>query len=77
MSHRPALLFVNGHSRRGPGAAETVTSVLRECGVPVIARDCERANDLSDLIRATMREIESMIIGGGDGTLNAALPRAA
>jgi diacylglycerol kinase (ATP) len=42
--------------------------------VPVIARDCERANDLSDLIRATMREIESVIIGGGDGTLNAALP---
>jgi YegS/Rv2252/BmrU family lipid kinase len=74
MSHRPALLIVNGHSRRGAGAAETVIRVLRESGVPVIARDCERASDLSDLIRVTKREIESVIIGGGDGTLNAALP---
>jgi diacylglycerol kinase (ATP) len=74
MSHRPALLIVNGHSRRGAGAAETVTRVLRESGVPIIARDCERASDLSALISATKGEIESMIIGGGDGTLNAALP---
>ena len=42
--------------------------------MPIIARDCERASDLSDLIRATKGEIESTIIGGGDGTLNAALP---
>jgi diacylglycerol kinase (ATP) len=74
MSDRPALLIVNGHSRRGAGAAETVTRVLRESGVPIIARDCERASDLSALISATKGEIESMIIGGGDGTLNAALP---
>ena len=74
MSHRPALLIVNGRSRRGAGAAETVTRVLRESGVPIIARDCERASDLSALISATKGEIESMIIGGGDGTLNAALP---
>jgi diacylglycerol kinase (ATP) len=74
MIHRPALLIVNGRSRRGAGAAETVTRVLRESGVPIIARDCERASDLSDLISATKGEIESMIIGGGDGTLSAALP---
>ena len=42
--------------------------------MPIIARDCERASDLSALISATKGEIESMIIGGGDGTLNAALP---
>lgn len=77
MSHRPALLVVNVHSRRGAGAAETVTRVLRESGVPVIARDSERASDPSDPIRAKKREIESVIIGGGDGTLNAALPGAA
>jgi diacylglycerol kinase (ATP) len=74
VNHRPALLVVNVHSRRGAGAAEIVTRVLRESGVPIIAQDCERASDLSDLIRATKREIESVIIGGGDGTLNAALP---
>src|ERR1700759_2463898 len=74
MNHRSALLVVNAHSRRGAGAAETVTRVLREASVPVIPRDCERASDLSDLIRATKRDIDSVIIGGGDGTLNAALP---
>jgi hypothetical protein len=40
----------------------------------VMARNCERASDLSNLIRVTKREIESMIIGGGDGKLNAASP---
>jgi diacylglycerol kinase (ATP) len=74
VNRRPALLVVNTHSRRGAGAAETVTRVLREATVPVIARDCERASDLSGLIHATKPEIESVIIGGGDGTLNAALP---
>jgi diacylglycerol kinase (ATP) len=74
VNRRPALLVVNTHSRRGAGAAETVTRVVRESDVQVMARDCERASDLSDLICATKRDIESVIIGGGDGTLNAALP---
>ena len=39
-----------------------------------VVRDCERASDLPGLIRAASGNVKSVIIGGGDGTLNAALP---
>ena len=68
------LLIVNVHSRRGAGAAETVPSVLKSAGVQTLVRNSERAGDLPDLIRAASGKVQSVIIGGGDGTLNAALP---
>jgi YegS/Rv2252/BmrU family lipid kinase len=70
MTLRPALLVVNIHSRRGAGSAETIARQLRDAGVPVLARDC--GPNLSDLIRASFGQVGSVIIGGGDGTLNAA-----
>jgi YegS/Rv2252/BmrU family lipid kinase len=74
MTDRPALLVVNSHSRRGAGAADEVARALQEAGVPVLARECQRVSDLSDLIRAARNEVTSVVIGGGDGTLNAAAP---
>ena len=68
------LLIVNVHSRRGAGAAETVPGVLKSAGVRTVVRNSERASDLPGLIRAASGEVQSVIIGGGDGTLNAALP---
>jgi hypothetical protein len=56
MTRRPALPVVNSRSRRGVGAAETVGRVLQEAGVPIFARNCERASDLPDLIRAARSE---------------------
>jgi YegS/Rv2252/BmrU family lipid kinase len=40
--------------------------------VLVLARGCRHARELSELIRASRGEVDSVIIGGGDGTLNAA-----
>src|SRR5689334_15508150 len=70
--HRPALLVVNPASRRGREAVETATRVLQDAGVAVLARPCERSGELSELIRKSRFEVGSVIIGGGDGTLNAA-----
>jgi diacylglycerol kinase family enzyme len=70
----PALLLVNVHSRRGAGAAETVSGILKDAGVETLVGNSERPGDLSDLIRAANGKVRSVILGGGDGTLNAALP---
>ena len=74
MNDLPALLLVNVHSRRGAGAAETVSGILKDAGVETLVGNSERPGDLSDLIRAANGKVRSVILGGGDGTLNAALP---
>jgi YegS/Rv2252/BmrU family lipid kinase len=72
MSRRPALLAINIHSRRGAGATEVATRVLQEAGVPVLIRDVGHIDDLSAQICEACDQVGSVIIGGGDGTMNAA-----
>ena len=72
MSRRPALLAINIHSRRGAGATEVATRVLQEAGVPVLIRDVGHVDDLSTQICEACDQVGSVIIGGGDGTMNAA-----
>ncbi len=71
MAH-PALLIVNPHSRRGVDAAGVVADALERAGVPVLRRDCAEAGKLSGLIRELAGQVDRVVIGGGDGTLNAA-----
>ena len=71
MAH-PALLIVNPHSRRGVDAARVVAGALERAGVPVLRRDCAEAGKLSGLIRELAGQVDRVVIGGGDGTLNAA-----
>ena len=71
MAH-PALLIVNPHSRRGVDAAGVVAGALERAGVPVLRRECAEAGKLSGLIRELAGQVDRVVIGGGDGTLNAA-----
>lgn len=71
---RPALLIVNPHSRRGADAAGLVADALERAGVPVLRRDCADAGKLPGLIREMAGEVGRVVIGGGDGTMNAAAP---
>ena len=48
--------------------------VLRDAGFALAEAPCARAVDLSPLIREHARSIDLVVLGGGDGTLNAALP---
>lgn len=71
---RPALLIVNPHSRRGADAAGVVADALERAGVPVLRRDCAEAGKLPGLIREMAGTVGRVVVGGGDGTLNAAAP---
>ncbi len=71
---RPALLVINGRSRTGGDDPLSVRAALDEAGVPVREELCSSAEHLPDLIRAAAPEVGCALIGGGDGTLNAALP---
>src|SRR5690242_2115605 len=72
---RPALLVVNAHSRRGgPAVVSTVTRALEQASVPVLHRSYESASALPNLIRGVADQVGRVVVGGGDGTLNAAAP---
>ncbi len=67
----PALLIANTHSRRGSEIAPFVAALERG-GLALRREECERPQELGALIRRLHREVGSVILGGGDGTMNAA-----
>ena len=69
-----ALLIVNGKSRSGAAARERAAQALTGHGITVVWRDCERGADLPHCIRDARTACDFVVIGGGDGTLSAALP---
>jgi diacylglycerol kinase (ATP) len=71
---RRALLVVNTQSRGGGPAATDVVRALEAAGLQVDHRLCEAPEKLSDLIRTHTPSADCVVLGGGDGTLNAALP---
>jgi diacylglycerol kinase (ATP) len=72
---RLALLVVNAHSRLGgPDIVRVVARALERAGVPVLHRSYDTASALPDLIRSVADQVGRVVIGGGDGTLNAAAP---
>ncbi len=71
---RPALLVVNARSRQGADAAATVALALERAGVPVLQRPCADAGQLPGLVCSLVDQVDRVVLGGGDGTLNAAAP---
>src|SRR6185437_7940254 len=71
--HR-ALLAVNEKSRSGGAACDAAEEALAGAGIAVDRRDCGKAEDLRQLILRARHDVDSVVVGGGDGTLNAALP---
>jgi diacylglycerol kinase (ATP) len=69
-----ALLVVNAKSRGGATTCDAVADALSRSGLAVEQRDCERSGNLPQLIRGARNSCDCVVIGGGDGTLNAALP---
>jgi diacylglycerol kinase (ATP) len=64
------LLLVNSKSRSGATGAEPALDALRAGGVAL----CEPRPDenWTDAIRARARDVQMVVVGGGDGSLNAA-----
>ncbi|WP_052340872.1 lipid kinase [Salinarimonas rosea] len=68
-----ALLLVNANSRRAPELMETAVARLRAYeDLEVVLEDCRDPDDLADIIRAHRDDVDMVVVGGGDGTLNAA-----
>lgn len=72
-AQRPrALLLINRHSRRGALLAERAKTLLDAAGFVLIEPDSTDQRPYSTLIRDHQHAVDSVIVGGGDGSLNAA-----
>ncbi|MEA5551068.1 lipid kinase [Anabaena cylindrica UHCC 0172] len=68
-----ALLLVNRHARKGEENLLAAIHCLETLGFNVISESTENPTHLGDVIRQYHHEIDLVIVGGGDGTLNAAV----
>lgn len=69
-----ALLLVNRQSRHGKDKLEEAIDYLRESGLKWIEATPKNPGMIANLIRQHQDSVDCVIIGGGDGTLNAAIP---
>lgn len=72
MSHR-ALLLMNRHARQGKKGLSEAIEQLQTLGLELIEESTEDPQHLPDIIRRYKNRVDLVIIGGGDGTLNAAV----
>lgn len=72
MNDKTSLLLINPNSRRGKDSLPAVRNLLNKAGIRFIepALDGERSS--SDTIRDMAGRVDQILVGGGDGSLNAA-----
>ena len=69
---RRALLIVNAKARNGADQLRAAVERLEAHGVEPVHRECGDRENLSPMIVAEREDVDCVVIGGGDGTLNAA-----
>lgn len=74
---RRALLIVNGKSRSGKEALSRVREGLSRLGIDPVHKECGSREELPALIEREGADADMVVVGGGDGTLNAAAPGVA
>ena len=72
MSHC-ALLLINRHARQGQDGIAAAIEQLQMLGLKLIEESTEDPQHLPDVIRSYKDAVDLVIVGGGDGTLNAAV----
>ncbi|MBD2180524.1 lipid kinase [Planktothrix sp. FACHB-1355] len=70
--NRRALLLVNRHSRRGQQNLSQAIEQLQALGFQLFEESTEQPKHLPKLIHKYCDRVDLAIVGGGDGTLNAA-----
>lgn len=71
---RRALFLVNRNSRDGGSDLEAARRVLRDAGIALLEPE---EGDAAAAIRACRASVDLVIVGGGDGSMNAAAPALA
>jgi YegS/Rv2252/BmrU family lipid kinase len=70
-----ALLLINPHSRNGSNTdIQEGIDLLRNAGTRVEVKTIDDSATAAELIDSLHNDIQLVIIGGGDGTINSALP---
>ncbi|BAZ01409.1 diacylglycerol kinase catalytic region [Tolypothrix tenuis PCC 7101] len=68
-----ALLLVNHHARQGQKRLKEAIQCLKELDLDLIEESTENPQRLTEIIQRYQNQVDLVIIGGGDGTLNAAV----
>ncbi|MCU0567364.1 MAG: lipid kinase [Oculatellaceae cyanobacterium Prado106] len=68
-----ALLLINPNARRGAATQLQVTELLQRQGLVIFPESAANPKALPEIIRAYGDRINLVIVGGGDGTVNAAI----
>jgi lipid kinase, YegS/Rv2252/BmrU family len=71
-SRRAALLTVNRKARRGESAIDEALNRLRAGGIVLEVVESSDPDDLGRILDARPGRFDCVIVGGGDGTMNAA-----
>lgn len=69
-----ALLIINRKSRNGTSDLQTIVERLKQGGVDVLPWALDRPEQIPEMIRRHAADVDLAVIGGGDGSLNAAAP---
>jgi diacylglycerol kinase (ATP) len=69
-----ALLLVNRAARRGAETLDDAVACLREHGLELVEESSAAPDRLTGVITRYRGEVDRVVLGGGDGTLGAALP---
>ncbi len=72
MPSRRALLLINRHARRGSASIDGTVQVLERGGISLQRMDLPNRYEIANLIRQHAAACDLVIVGGGDGTVNAA-----
>jgi YegS/Rv2252/BmrU family lipid kinase len=72
MSQR-ALLLINPKSRRGYNARQQAMQQLQHLGFELLEPHSENPKQYSELIRQYRQQVDMVIVGGGDGSVNASV----
>ena len=67
-----ALVITNPRARRGEIPLEPARALLQDAGLELIDMQPGAGDSISDLISRQADRCDLVILGGGDGTLNAA-----
>lgn len=73
LARQRALFLVNRHARHGQKYIAQAVEYLQALGLELIEESAENPQHLCDLIRQYKDRVDLAIVGGGDGTLNAAV----